>query len=423
MSMHRCLPMTLVVVVLAARGALAAPAGYVKQTIPLNAPPVGLAFDSGGVLFALENAGFGKNVATLRTILPDGSFGTSFPVVGDDDSNFFVGSMAYDPVADRLLITDNTADGRLYAVDSGGVQQTIATGLAGAAGVAVRSSGEIFVSTSPFGSPGEVLLVDDVSGASTPVLGGLGFGAGLAFDSDDHLIVQDADAATFAGRLQRLPTSGSPGGLVFGPPQPIADGLISSAGLAVDSEGDIFTTGVGGLYVLSGSPPVETPFDSNGRSGQFATAIAFDPGSRPFEPFAGPDAGRLALMADFGFAMQDSFITLLAPAQAEDFNSDGGVDGDDLAIWATGFGTDAEAHIEDGDADRDGDIDGHDFLLWQRAVNGGPQPFASRFVATAAVPEPAVWKLIPGIIAIFLGKSVIGSNVKRSSATAPFATG
>jgi hypothetical protein len=91
--------------------AFAAPPGFVKTTIPLDAPPAGLAFDSDGVLYALEGASFGSNVATMRTILPNGSFGASFSVVGVDSSNFFAGGMAYDPVGDRLLITDNTADG------------------------------------------------------------------------------------------------------------------------------------------------------------------------------------------------------------------------------------------------------------------------------------------------------------------------
>src|SRR5215207_9938178 len=105
--------------------AIATPRGFVKTTIPLNAPPVGLAFDSGGVLYALEGASFGSNVATMRTILPNGSFGASFPVIGDDSTNFFAGSMAYDSVGDRLLITDNVGEGRLYAVEKAGTKQTL----------------------------------------------------------------------------------------------------------------------------------------------------------------------------------------------------------------------------------------------------------------------------------------------------------
>src|SRR3954464_6730883 len=155
--------------------AMATPPGFVKTTIPLDAPPVGLAFDSGGVLYALEGASFGSNVATMRTILPNGSFGASFAVIGDDSSNFFVGAMAYDHLGDRLLITDNTADGRVYAVGKSGAKETLSTGLAGAAGIAARDTGEIFVTTSPFGSAGEVFEVDRTSGEATSVLGGLGY--------------------------------------------------------------------------------------------------------------------------------------------------------------------------------------------------------------------------------------------------------
>src|SRR3954469_22159108 len=145
-------PLSLCIGWLMTSAAMATPPGFVKSTIPIAAPPVGLAFDSGGVLYAMEGASFGSNVATMRTILPNGSFGASFSVVGDDASNFFAGGMAYDPIGDRLLITDNTADGRVYAVEKSGAKQTLSTGLAGAAGVVARDSGEIFVTTSPFGS-------------------------------------------------------------------------------------------------------------------------------------------------------------------------------------------------------------------------------------------------------------------------------
>lgn len=117
---------SLSVCLLIASVGVAAPAGFVKTTIPLNGLPVGLAFDNGGTLYALEGASFGDNVATLRVIHTDGTFGGSFPVAGDDTSNFFVGSMAYDAVGNRLLVSDNTADGRLYAISKTGEQRTIA---------------------------------------------------------------------------------------------------------------------------------------------------------------------------------------------------------------------------------------------------------------------------------------------------------
>jgi hypothetical protein len=369
--------------------AAATPPGFVKTTIPLDAPPVGLAFDSNGVLYALEGASFGSNVATMRTILPNGSFGTSFSVVGDDSSNFFAGGMAYDPVGDRLLITDNTADGRVYAVEKSGAKQTLSQGLAGAAGVVARDSGEIFVTTSPFGSPGEVFDVDRTTGAATSVLGGLGYGAGLAFDLGDNLIVQDADTNTFQGRLQRLPISGPPGALTFGTAVTLLSGMQSSAGVIVDSEGEIFTTGSGGLFQVSGSPLAETSFDSNSKASQFATAIAFDAGSHPFERFAGPDGGRLAYMADFGFASQDSFVTLLTPARPGDYNGDGNVDANDFAVWRSTFGSTTDASA---DGNRDGVVDSRDYVIWRKNVpTAGAATTTSRPVS---VPEPAAMALV-----------------------------
>ena len=297
--------------------------------------------------------------------------------------------MAYDPVGDRLLITDNTADGRVYAVEKSGAKQTLSTGLAGVAGVATRDSGEIFVTTSPFGSAGEVFEVDRTSGAATSVLGGLGYGAGLAFDLGDNLIVQDADTTTFQGRLQQLPISGPPGGITFGTAVTLLSGMQSSAGVTVDSEGDLFTTGSGGLFHVSGSPLAETSFDSNGNASQFATAIAFDAGTRPFERFAGPDGGRLAYMADFGFASQDSFITMLTPAKPGDYNGDGLVDANDFAVWRSTFGSTTDASA---DGNSDGDVDARDYVIWRK--NFRRRAWGLIATGLVSVPEPAAMALV-----------------------------
>jgi hypothetical protein len=291
--------------------------------------------------------------------------------------------MAYDPVGNRLLITDNTADGRIYAVEKSGAKQTLSHGVAGAAGVVARDSGEIFVTTSPFGSAGEIFEVDRTSGATTSVLGGLGYGAGLAFDSGDNLIVQDADTTTFQGRLQRLPISGPPGAITFGMPVTLLSGMQSSAGVMVDSEGDLFTTGSGGLFRITGSPLAETAFDSNGSASQFATAVAFDAGSHPFERFAGPDGGRLAYMADFGFASQDSFVTILTPARPGDYNGDGQVNANDFAIWRSAFGSTSNASA---DGNGDGVVDSRDYVIWRKSVPTAGTGFAA--TGLVSVPEP-----------------------------------
>ncbi len=379
--------------------ATAAPVGFIKTTIPLNAPPAGLAFDNSGNLLALEGAVFGSNQATLRTILPDGSMGDSFPVVGDDPENFFVGSMTYDPIGERVLIADNTADGRLYAVDALGNQQTLASEIAGVAGVAVRTTGEIFITTSPFDSPGEVLEIDRTTGSTSLVLSGLGYGAGLAFDTDGNLIVQDADSVTFQGRLQRLPMTIGTGGLEFGAAEAILSGMQSSAGVVVDSENNIFTTGGGGLFQIDEQAPAELAFDNNGSPSQFATAIAFDAGAQPFEAFRGPGGGRLAYMADFGFIIQDSFITLLTPAQPGDYNGDGTVNTADYALWNESFGS-AEQLAADGNLD--GTINAADYVLWRKFAAQDLLPMGSG--SSQNVPEPTAYTAMATLLLIMLSR-------------------
>jgi hypothetical protein len=365
----------------------------VKTTISLNAPPVGLAFDSQGKLYALEQAAFNTNEVTLRVFNANGSPNGSYSVLGADPSNFFVGGMAYDPIGDQLLITDNTADGELYAVSKTGSRQTIATGLAGVADVAVRSSGEIFVSTSPFGSAGAVLQVDRTNGDSTMALGALGYGAGLAFDANSSLIVQDADASTFAGRLQRLLMTTSGGSLTIGSPQTILSGMISSAGVASVGN-DLFSTGVGGLYRVAGNPVAETLFDTKGTSSQFATAIAFSPGMQPFKSFAGSSGGRLAYMADFGFGGQDSFVTLLTPAEPGDYNGDGIVDSNDYSVWRSEFGTSNPS----ADGNGNGVVDAADYVIWQaHAIGSGA---GASLPGSANVPEPSALLVVVNILLV-----------------------
>ncbi len=70
-------------------------------------------------------------------------------------------------------------------------------------------------------------------------------------------------------------------------------------------------------------------------------------------------------------------LNVLTPFSA-DFDRDGDVDKDDLAVWRGAYGSGAGA-----DADFDGDSDGHDLLAWQRQYTGNLAPLAM------SVPEPA----------------------------------
>ncbi len=72
-------------------------------------------------------------------------------------------------------------------------------------------------------------------------------------------------------------------------------------------------------------------------------------------------------------------------AQPTDFDFSGNVDGADLGLWQTGFGTPTDANLIDGDADSDGDVDGFDFLAWQRGFIAPPTAAASAAIEPASV--------------------------------------
>lgn len=67
-----------------------------------------------------------------------------------------------------------------------------------------------------------------------------------------------------------------------------------------------------------------------------------------------------------------------------DYDGDGDVDQNDLAVWKTQYGVTPLPATPNADGDGNGLIDGADFLIWQR--NFGPPPVVA---AAAGVPEPA----------------------------------
>ena len=82
--------------------------------------------------------------------------------------------------------------------------------------------------------------------------------------------------------------------------------------------------------------------------------------------------------ASFGSPPQLS-LTYTVPAPG-DFNKDGMVNSQDLAVWENAYGSSVE-----GDADADGDTDGQDFLIWQRNLSAALAGLKS----ADPVPEPS----------------------------------
>jgi len=156
-------------------------------------------------------------------------------------------------------------------------------------------------------------------------------------------------------------------GLPFGVPQTIADRDVELSGLLAD--GSLFG------------------FDLN------STVI-------PTEDFFAADA----LLT----------VTRVSPFSA-DFDNDGDVDGDDLALWeiATAAGNGAA------DADSDGDSDGSDFLLWQRQNGSDVSPPVVATVSSQSVPEPSTLMLVGGSWMIALLTTRRRQSTRRVSVISP----
>jgi hypothetical protein len=120
-------------------------------------------------------------------------------------------------------------------------------------------------------------------------------------------------------------------------------------------------------------------FETNGGNGWFRLVEFLDDGTtarvRTFSPFLGYARTNSA---------NDYLIDLTQLTyEPEDFDKNGVINSDDLAVWQANLGQAAGATQSLGDADGDGDVDGADFLRWQLAAA------ASTTSPSQSVPEPA----------------------------------
>jgi autotransporter-associated beta strand protein len=111
-------------------------------------------------------------------------------------------------------------------------------------------------------------------------------------------------------------------------------------------------------------------------------------------------SGSGAMFVNDDFFAGSGIITVVPAATPipGDFNHSGTVDGADLVIWKSNFGSGNGA-----DADGDGDSDGADFLVWQQNVGQH-----NSVAAVTGVPEPAAAFLLT-----VAGMAVVGRMRKR----------
>ncbi|MCA9259962.1 MAG: multicopper oxidase domain-containing protein, partial [Planctomycetales bacterium] len=99
---------------------------------------------------------------------------------------------------------------------------------------------------------------------------------------------------------------------------------------------------------------------------------------------------------------------IVAPLSA-DFDDDGDVDADDLAIWQTNFGASGG-----GDANQDGAVDGADFLIWQQEL-GRASVQAASGDASNSVPEPTTALQLTALVL----SSLVAKRTTRQPPRAP----
>jgi hypothetical protein len=125
------------------------------------------------------------------------------------------------------------------------------------------------------------------------------------------------------------------------------------------------------------------PTDPVGTRVDLTNSLPRDVGTGAFLTSFGEDAdGNLYVVYGSSGEVYRLVTDTVTPG---DFNADGYVDGEDLAVWRAGFGTSVGAAARDGDADADGAVDGNDFLAWQRHVGTDPLAVGGN---AQSVPEP-----------------------------------
>lgn len=320
--------------------------------------------------------------------------GVSF-MLSDDELSFNV-----DGDGATSMLTSTLAPGWHHAVgviDVVGLDDNLA-----------NDSIELFVNNVSIGVL-DGLLIDDWAGGNISGAGGNAAGtAGASNPSNYHgeiasvrfyseVLFTPAEVAqnysNLTGAGIGLPTTMH----VDGDYTQLTDSTLALDVLSTDSH-DLLD--VDGMALLAGTLEVGEIAGFDPQFGDAFTLIVADGGiSGQFDSVALPDAGAGKLLV----VSYDSNEVVLRVAGSEaDFDFDGDVDHDDLAIWQGAYGATTA-----GDADRDGDTDANDYLQWQRAFIGAGAVQAG----AVAVPEPTAVQL--SLMIVFVACKRLSHNRQR----------
>ena len=134
-----------------------------------------------------------------------------------------------------------------------------------------------------------------------------------------------------------------------------------------------------------------TDYTSSTNAGGIKIGGSYPDNSAERNPFN----GRVDELMFFNTALSATQVAeqfALVSGFGADFDGDGDVDSDDLALWQMAYANDSTA-----DADGDGETNGRDFLTWQRQYGSGVGGNA----AASSVPEPSGLALV-GLVVLGL---------------------
>ena len=198
--------------------------GYVYSFVTLADTTQSCVAIGRGGTFAANGPGFTAKAQSIVSVAESGQM----RVVASGFNS--VSDCAYDARADVLYVTDNSFElagaltgDTLFAIPNAsvatdlpavGLEVAVAGSIPSAASVAIAPDGAVYVSDAAGGGSGSVGSVS--GGAFVPVVSGLDFAAGLAFESDSSLFVAET-LDSFATRIVRYGIDGQVLGVLSGP--------------------------------------------------------------------------------------------------------------------------------------------------------------------------------------------------------------